>query len=154
MTLWGHHRPYRRGIPPHSLGFRPEAVYTKCGSGGRPGPPCKPFLPSRTPNSIPDLGRPLSFPIESPSQALSLSLRTRQEEDLFSQGEGPAVLVPSDLGAGVSTDVAGQGDAAVEGGGDLLRVQTCDSWRDCPRGATEIKKDVTIQTGREPTATG
>ena len=47
MTLWGHHRPYRRGIPPHSLGFRPEAGYTKCGSGGRPGPPCKPFLPSR-----------------------------------------------------------------------------------------------------------
>ena len=41
MTLSGHHRPYRRGIPPHSLGFRPEAGYTKCGSGGRPGPPCK-----------------------------------------------------------------------------------------------------------------
>lgn len=110
--------------------------------------------PSQTPNSIPDLGRLLSFPIEPPSWTLSLILPTRQEEELFSQGEGPAVLVPSDLGAGVSMDVTGQGDAAVEGGGDLLRVQTCDSWWDCPRGATEIKKDVTIQTGREPTATG
>lgn len=110
--------------------------------------------PSQTPNSIPDLGRLLSFPTEPPSRALSLSLRTRQEEDFFSQGEGPAVLVPSDLGAGVSMDIAGQGDAAVEGGGDLFRVQTCDSWWDCPHGAIEIKKDVTIQTGREPMATG
>lgn len=61
------------------------------------------------------------LPARSPqSWTPSLSLPTRQEEGAFAQGEGLAVLVPCDLGARVSTDVAGEGDAAVEGGGDLL----------------------------------
>lgn len=108
--------------------------------------------PCQTPSSVPGLGRLLGLPTEPPSLASSLSLPTRQEKGLFSQGEGPAVLVPRDLGAGVSTDFAGQGDAAVDGGGDLLWVRTCDSWWDCPRRATEIKKDVAMKTGREPVA--
>lgn len=41
MTLSGHHRPYRRGIPTHFLGFRPEAGYTKRGSEESSGPPRK-----------------------------------------------------------------------------------------------------------------
>lgn len=87
------------------------------------------------------LGCPPRLPVwSSQSWTPSLSLPTRQEEDVFSQGEGLAVLVPCDLRARVSADVAGQGHAAVEGGGDLLCVQACDVRWDCPRGH-RIKKD-------------
>lgn len=99
----------------------------------RGGAVCQPLAPAT--------GLPPRLPVWSPqSWTPSLSLPTRQEEDVFSQGEGLAVLVPRDLGARVSTDVTGEGHAAVEDGGDLLGVQACDVRCDCPRGHG-IKKD-------------
>lgn len=78
----------------------------------------------------------------------SFSLPTRQEEDLFSQGEGPAVLVPRDLGARVSMDFTREGDAVAKDGGDLLRVQTCDAWWGCPRNHQHKERHMTRHTGR------
>lgn len=75
-----------------------------------------------TPASRPQAHSPPAFP-DSPSgprleevtltshlasgRAPSLSLPTRKEEDVFSQGEGLAVPGPRDLRARVSMDVAG-----------------------------------------------
>lgn len=51
----------------------------------------------------------------------------------MSQGERLAILVPRDLGAWVSVDFAGEGDTAVEGGGELVGVPACDLWWDWMR---------------------
>lgn len=40
----------------------------------------------------------------------------------MSQGERLAILVPRDLRAWVSMNFAGEGDTAVEGGGELVGV--------------------------------
>lgn len=60
--------------------------------------------------------------------------------------------IPRDFRARVSVDLAWEGDAAVEDGGDLLRVQTRDSWWDCPRGHQDKERHMTTHTGRERTA--
>ncbi|KAJ8790743.1 hypothetical protein J1605_021171 [Eschrichtius robustus] len=67
MTLAGHHHPYRCRRRPHSRGFRSEAGYTKCGSGGSPGPPLKSL--STPPDVRPRLGRRETLTSTRPSAA-------------------------------------------------------------------------------------
>lgn len=118
-----------------------------------PAPTPTVLKPSPTSSPVPGLGRQLCFPTEPQSWVPSLSLLTRQEEDFFSHGEGPAVLVPRDFRARVSVDLAWEGDTAVEDGGDLLQVQTRNSWWDCPRGHQDKERHMTTRTSRERTAT-
>lgn len=108
------------------VGASPSHLQTGCPQvhTARPGA-------SQTPRPVPGPRGQLGLPAEL---GPSLSLPTRQEEDLFPQGEGLAVLVPCDLRARVSMDIAGEGDAAVDDGRDLLQVRACDAWWGCPRG--------------------
>lgn len=100
---------------------------------------------SQTPSPVPGAGRQLGLPAEL---GPSLGLPTRQEEDLFPREEGLAVLVPRDLRARVSVDSAGEGDAAVEDGRDLLHVRARDSRWDCPRGHRDKDRHVRPHLGR------
>lgn len=104
--------------------------------------------PSQTPSGVPSSGKQPWLPTKPQSWSPSFSLPTRQEEDFFSQGEGPAILVPRDLGARVSMDFTREGDAVAKDGGDLLRVQTCDAWWGCPRNHQHKERHMTRHTGR------
>lgn len=97
------------------------------------------------PQPSPGAGRRLRVPAEL---GPSLGLPTGQEEDLFPRGEGLAVLVPRDLRARVSVDSAGEGDAAVEDGRDLLHLRARDSRWDCPRGHRDKDRHVRPHLGR------
>ena len=113
-----------------------------------PGP--RPTVPksSQTPGVVPRFGEATLTPHTASGWAPSLSLPTRPEEDLFSQGDGLAVPVPRDLRARVSMDVTGQGDAAVDRGSDLLQAWACDSWWGCPRSHREKERPMRARSGR------
>lgn len=150
-----HVRPGVRRLRPGQL----QRVGTCHGAGRGWGDGSQPLASKRAaPRSTPPVLEPPRPPAQSRVQGgssgspaelgPSLGLPTRQEEDLFPRGEGLAVLVPRDLRARVSVDSAGEGDAVVDDGRDLLHVRARDSRWDCPRGHRDKDRHVRPHLGR------